>query len=483
VNYIIASSDVISALGVVASFAVYFLFPRQRRYFLFVLPAAICILAKPPAIVFPVLFAFYRLLFPTPNEDGNRSRTGKWEILPPFLICAAMLAFVQSMTPRSWVAGAMDSFGYLITQPYVVLEYFRTFLWPSQLSADYDLGPFSSLRDAHFWTGAAFATLLIAAAIGFSFFKRTRVIGFGLLWFLVGLLPTSLFPLAEVMNDHRTFLPYLGLVTALAGVASLWIERLKQPITLVSQAATAVIGLLLVTGAYATFQRNKVWQSEQTLWRDVTLKSPRNGRGLMNYGLTLMAEAKYSEALDYFHRAEVFTPHYPILFVNLGIAENAIGQADAAEQHFKDALRLAPGTPDVYTFYAHFLIQHERQAEAQPLLRKAAELSPHDEMIRDLTTEASVFSAETYLNQSLQFYREHKFADSLTAAQKALELRPGYAQAWNNIAAAYNDLGQFEKAASACEEALRLKPDFELARNNLRYAQEKLNQAKAGGQK
>jgi Flp pilus assembly protein TadD len=197
----------------------------------------------------------------------------------------------------------------------------------------------------------------------------------------------------------------------------------------------------------------------------------------------MMAGGKYAEALDYFHRAQVFTPEYPILFVNLGIAENAIDQVGLAEQHFQDALRLAPGTPDVYTFYARFLIEHERQSEAQPLLRKAAELSPHDEMIRELTAKASIFSAESYLNQSLQFYREHRFAESVTAAEKALELRPGYAQAWNNIGAACNDLGQFEKATRACEEALRLKPDFELARNNLNYAREKQQQSRPAAKK
>src|SRR3984893_13839897 len=64
VNYIIASSEVISTLGVVASFAVYFAFPQSRRYYLYVLPAAIAILAKPTAAIFPVLFAIFRWLFP-----------------------------------------------------------------------------------------------------------------------------------------------------------------------------------------------------------------------------------------------------------------------------------------------------------------------------------------------------------------------------------------------------------------------------------
>src|SRR5436190_3614507 len=62
VNYIISSSEVISTLGVIASFAVYFAFPRLRGYYLYILPAAMGILAKPPAAIFAVLFASYCLL-------------------------------------------------------------------------------------------------------------------------------------------------------------------------------------------------------------------------------------------------------------------------------------------------------------------------------------------------------------------------------------------------------------------------------------
>ena len=69
INYIIASSEVISTLGVIASFAVYLAFPRLRRYYLYVLPAAIAILAKPTAAIFAVLFAIYWLLF-----EQNKTR-------------------------------------------------------------------------------------------------------------------------------------------------------------------------------------------------------------------------------------------------------------------------------------------------------------------------------------------------------------------------------------------------------------------------
>ncbi len=236
VNYVIASSDVISTLGIVASFAVYFAFPGWRRFYLFVLPAALCILAKPPAIVFAVLFAVYRLFFPMGDDRASSQRTkGRfagwcYEVLPPFLICAAALAFVQYMTPRTWIAGSANPHAYLITQPYVMLKYAETFLWPSGLSADYDLDAIAGANDVRFWIGLGFTVVFTGAAIALSVGRRTRLIGFGLLWFLIGLLPTSLLPLAEVMNDHRTFLPYLGLVMALAGAASWLLQRLPAAV-------------------------------------------------------------------------------------------------------------------------------------------------------------------------------------------------------------------------------------------------------------
>ena len=145
-----------------------------------------------------------------------------------FVICGAILWFVQQMTPRSWVAGATNAHHYLITQPYVTLLYVKTFFWPTGLSADYDLNPLTTTDDPRFWAGFAFSGLFIAVAIAAAVSKKTRVIGLGLLWFVIAVLPTSLFPLAEVMNDHRTFLPYVGLVIAMAGAASLLMERRER---------------------------------------------------------------------------------------------------------------------------------------------------------------------------------------------------------------------------------------------------------------
>jgi protein O-mannosyl-transferase len=264
----------------------------------------------------------------------------------------------------------------------------------------------------------------------------------------------------------------------MAGVASLLINRDVQYSLWAKVVAAVAVGLFLCGNGYATFQRNEVWKTEESLWHDVVTKSPRNPRGLMNYGNTLMARGDYKGALDYFHRALALAPQYSVLLINLAIAENATKQSAAAEQHFKEALRLAPTSPDGYTYYARYLLAHSRAEEARAFLRSALELSPSDLTAGQLLVQADgptgnqpgTQTAESYLALSLQYYGEERYAESIAACRAALELRPNYVEAWNNICAAYNKLVRYDEAAAACEEALRYKPDFELARNNLQYA-------------
>jgi tetratricopeptide (TPR) repeat protein len=473
VNYIVASAEIISTLGIVSSFAVYAAFPHLRRSCIYVLPAVIAVLAKPPAAIFPVLFAAYLVLF-----SGSSAKRRLSEVAVPFLICAAALLVVQAMTPKSWVAGARDAHNYLITQPYVTLLYFKIFFWPVGISADYDLNPFTTTDDPRFWAGFAFVVVLATMSIFAARVDKTRVIGFGLLWFLIALLPTSLFPLAEVMNDHRTFLPYIGLVIAMAGFISLLLQARIAQSMIVKVALSFAILLILCANGYAIFQRNKVWKTDETLWHDVAIKSPANPRGLMNYGNTLMAKGDFPGALDYFHRALAISPQYSVLLINLAIAEDATKQSTPAEQHFKEALRLAPSSPDSYTYFARYLLSHSRTAEAVSFLHSALELSPTDVMARDLLkraetqtpSEPAMQTPESYLAISLERYNEGRYVEAIDACKSALAVKPNYAEAWNNICAAYNKLGRYEDAAAACEQALRYKPDFELARNNLQYA-------------
>jgi Flp pilus assembly protein TadD len=61
---------------------------------------------------------------------------------------------------------------------------------------------------------------------------------------------------------------------------------------------------------------------------------------------------------------------------------------------------------------------------------------------------------------------------------KALEIRPDYAEAHNNLGVALARQGRLEEAIARFGEALRLKPDYEEARTNLEFAQMSIAQTR-----
>ena len=365
VNYIIQRGDIYSTLAVIAGLLIYIRWPDRRHQGIYLIPVLLGLLSKPPALVFPAILFVYLLLF----EDAGPIRAFA-RCLPALLLSIGLGALSGAMTPKSYDPGAWPAHDYRITQPLVALRYFRSFFLPLQLSADTDHIAETSIWHGYAWLGALFVIALIAVAIYCGRELRLRPIAFGIYWYILALLPTSLFPLAEIENDHRMFFPFVGLVLSLVYAAALLI----QPRARIG--AAIACGLILAVAAYGTRQRNIVWHNEESLWYDVTLKSPQNGRGLMNYGLTQMEKGDYVRALNYFTRAVQYSPDYYVLEINLGIANGALNNDEEAERHFARSIELAPQDAQALYFYASWLRDRGRYSEAIQYLNTNIENNP-----------------------------------------------------------------------------------------------------------
>ena len=499
VNYVIQRADVYSTLGVVAGLVVWARWPGARRFGLYLLPVAAALLSKPPALVFPaLLFLFVWLV------EGQRPRQALRAAVPALLLAAALLGLISAMTPKSFTPSMYSPLAYRLTQPVVALGYFRTFFLPTHLTADSGRLPVSSLLEGDAWLGFLFLGALLAATVWCLRRSDWRPAGFGLLWFLVALLPTAVFPLAEVENDHRMYFPFVGLTFSVVWAAARLAGRLRWRPPIVA----GVCAVVLAAYGYGTFERNRVWQSDESLWRDVSKKSPHNGRGLMNYGLAVMARGDVAKALEYFERSLVYNPNYYILEINLGIACGRLRPPAEAERHFQRALALAPQDALGPFYYARWLNQQQRKLEAVRLLDRALRANPDAlqahylkmQIYADLGQAAALQQAatallgrfpddakarewlaragslplpapEAWLNLSLEYYRARQFEECIAAANQALRQRPEYADAWNNIAAAQAELGRWEAAIEAARRALAINPNYALARNNLDWAE------------
>ncbi|MGF7079552.1 tetratricopeptide repeat protein [Mucilaginibacter sp. UYCu711] len=521
VNYVIARSDLQSTLAVVAAFVLYQHSKRWNRFYLYLTPIIIGTLAKPTAIMFAPLLFFYVMFFEEQLGLANIFNKRLFNVIKktlPAFICCGFLYWLQGhLTPNTWQPGGTSPLQYLITQPFVIAHYFQMFFWPNGLSADSDWGLITGMADWRFITGSAFILVMLVIAFFTSRKKELRPISFGILWFFLALLPTSsIIPLAEVLNDHRMFFPFVGLLISISWTVALLIKSYLPKFKI---ALSIMLGVILTISAYATWQRNEVWYNEETLWHDVTIKSPNNGRGLMNYGLSKMAAGDYATADIYYTRALKLLPSYFSLYVNLGILKAATGQPALAESYFKMGQAYGSNYPDAYIYYARFLNQQHRYPEAITNLQRAIALSFGNIYARTLLMEAyqntenwaelkalalatrqlapdntetqkylqaaevrksktdseaaqikASPTAEKYLALSLSYYSAERYQQCVDACMEAIKLKPNFPEAYNNICAAYNRLGRWAKAIEFGKMGLHLNPNNQLLKNNLAEA-------------
>jgi len=553
INYISARSDSLSTMLVVLAFFMFLYCKTSKKYFIYLIPVVIGSLFKPTAVMFAPLLIVYLFLFEVyPLFDVVKAKAGKKKMTlsaenkrviksavihssVSFVVVVIMYLFMDRMTPATFTPGTVELWKYMATQPAVMFHYVRTFFLPTELSADTDWKVIQSLSDIRFWAGTAFVLFMLVIAYVTARKPLLRPVSFGILWFFLALFPTSVVPLSEVMNDHRIFYPYVGLMISVVWVIGYLLRKYEDIIR--KKIAIAVIVTLagitvLTANAYGTVKRCEVWKNGESLWYDVTVKSPKNGRGLMNYGLTQMAIAKYDVALEYFEKAKEFTPYYSYLYINIGILKNATGHIDEAERNFKLALQYGPEYHGSYYYYAQFLAGRGRNKEAVPLLKKSLILSPGfmesryllmniysyeymwDEL-KQLAAETlsivpgdpiSAFylnnsgtrrtrlddaldavsaspTPENYLTLSLRYYQEYLYEECIKAALDAVKLKPDYKEAYNNICSAYNCLGEWDRAIEAGEKALAVAPDYALASANLALAKQMKEMTKSAMQK
>lgn len=515
INYIIQRSDAFSTLCIVASFLLYMI-PKARKYYLYLLTTAIGLGTKETGAVFGMMLFFYILLFEEKCSlvefvTLRRIKSSFKALLGsvPALVFSLGLFFLLQKTffqaaPAPAPSAGPDSgvmWNGFMTQWVIIFHYIGNFILPLDLSADPDFQIRTTFFDREVLLCLFVILSLIAIAFITSVSEKQRPISFGILWFFLALAPTvyssSVDPSGQIANDHRTFFPYVGLVLSLGWWLRLLYLRYEEKIrqqSYLPKLFAVVYFAVISLHAYGTYQRNIVWSSSETLWHDATIKSPKNGRAQMNYGLSLMAQGRYEETLPYFQRTLELMPYWAFIHINMGVLREAMGYSAEAEQYFQNAIRYQPLVPDSYYFYARWLQKKDRVPEAIAQLQEGIRISPGHAGIAGFLSELQASSSETmedkikkeakmaednpsaanYINLSLTYYRNGMFAECIKACEKALELDPRSSLAFNNMCSAYNSLGQWEKGAAACRKALEIDPAFDRAKNNLKWAEDNL---------
>ena len=103
--------------------------------------------------------------------------------------------------------------------------------------------------------------------------------------------------------------------------------------------------------------------------------------------------------------------------------------------------------------------------EAVACYRRALELKPD--------------YAEAYNNLGIVLKEQGKLDEAIACFRRALELKPDYAEAHSNLGSALKDQGKLDEAVACYRRALELRPDFAEAHYNLGSALEEIGDLQA----
>jgi len=353
---------------------------------------ALSLLAKEETVALPAFLLLYDYVL-VARQDAGWVAGRRWyyaALLACAGLAAARLFYVLHSLPDPGVGFRVRGVSptvYALSQPRVIWRYVRLVVLPVGQNLDYDLRPSASLLNPPGTLIAilALAGLLVTLAVllrrearsaspapGFETGQPWAAPAFWALGFFLLLAPSSsIIAQSDLIFEHRTYLPLISLVVALAWALHRGLQRVAAP-----GIRVGAVGLLLGTCAVGTMARNQVWATELSLWSDVVRKSPNKGRPYIGLARGLAEAHRGQEARRALERGVELDPANHELHTNLGVLLLEEGNASKALEHFRRALQLDRQTPEAWNNIGAALYQLQDREEAIATFRRALALSP-----------------------------------------------------------------------------------------------------------
>lgn len=166
-------------------------------------------------------------------------------------------------------------------------------------------------------------------------------------------------------------------------------------------------------------------------------------------------------AMSYYKKAIDLAPSEGIIYQNLALAYEVIGDNEKASRAFEKAIENTPGDDRFYSVYAEFLFNNNQFEKAIELCEKAIAINP----------DASIY----YQNIAVAYERLNKNKEAEEAYINLLDIEPNNANYHNNFGVFFYNTQQTEKAIEKYRDALTLDPDNILFYKNLIVAYEALD--------
>ncbi len=341
---------------------------------------------------------------------------------------------------------------YLLTQPRVIIQYYRLTLFPVGLNIDHYV-PWTDIRayganldeggnsklihlmpesksrknELLIKTFAASLTILLILAVLILYQKKSTLFGslalFGFLWQLASLsLESSFFPLRDALFEHRLYLGFgAGLLTFVAPIFHVVYHfRDKKP-AIMKVAAIAGGVIIIVLGAM-TLKRNTYWTTEIRVWRRAATINPKRERAHYNLGYAFKKEDRIYDAIKSFKRTLELNKRYIRAWNNLGLC--------------------------YYQLYIDDLRSYQRELR-QSIGHKMANHTPQEQ--------------KAYYQKKIASFRNKNkrlLQKGIHCFNSAIDVNPEFHKAYNNMGICYRLLGQRDKSFALFKKGVSYHDEY-----------------------
>ncbi|MBI3811444.1 MAG: tetratricopeptide repeat protein [Nitrospirae bacterium] len=509
VTYIIQRFASLAALFYLLTVVAYLTYrlaqPESRNRFLWygmaLLSTILAMKTKENSFTLPLMILMIEAVFFRPQIKKQ------WVTLLPFLATLLII-------PLSHIDAVGEAEGgfaqetteisrgdYLFTQFRVIVTYLRLLVLPINQNLDYDYPVYHSFLDPSVFFSFLLLAILLGLALYLLFPSRlpphpSRLTAFGILWFFLTFsIESSIIPIRDVIFEHRVYLPSVGFFLSCIAGAFRGLEILRTRVQqkgllfLIYHPTPVALFffLILISFSSATYQRNRIWKDEVSLWEDVVHKATTKARGHNNLGFAYKDQRRLEEAVQEFQVTLRINPNYAGARRNLGNAYQLQGQLKEAIAEYKMALSLEPGDPSIHynlglVYQTQGMIEKameefqtaSRISHGYPEATYALGLMYHtqgrlDEAIQYYETALRRKPDDTtmHYNLGLAYQEQGKMKMAIQEFETALKLDPEYPEAAYALGFVYQTEGQLDEAIRQYQAALRVKPDNERIHTNL----------------
>ncbi len=393
-----------------------------------VLFALLALLTKQNAATLPMALLLLEALFF--SQDRKRLMLLAGGVLLGLFLFWLLLAYgfqyhpfslqnMQAMTRETTTISRSD---YLATQMPVIWTYIRLFFLPIGLHVDYDLLPLTGFANVSVL--AALLAHLLVLGIALFFARRYPLAAFALLfYYLAHSVESSVIPIRDVIFEHRTYLPDVGL-----SLLSAWFIVFVLPLWLHRQVLVLLLLIVFSSLAYATWQRNQVWRDPIVLWSNNVQLAANNPRGWSILGKHYLQANRPQEGIVALQKS---------MQLQKASGKNSVNTIDV--------INLIVGLKLLKRYeQALHLTQQVLDYPMNPLLK-----------------------SKFLINQGNIYFEMGRVAEGERSLRQAIEVHPNSIVARANLASLLGSTQRFDEAEALYLEVLKIDPDSQVTQNNL----------------